>query len=134
MRSIDNLENNILNKYFARIVSKSRNQRKYIIDDYEIIQSLFNLKEKEKCKWIEQQLLQTIGYIPKDEYINVGKCIEITVYLYKGSKPERFEISPICDLLFEQLIVMIEYDDSDKENNTSRYKRYIAAQKYLSSH
>lgn len=134
MKSIDNLESNILNKYFARIVSKSRNQRKYIIDDYEIIQNLFNLKEKEKCKWIEQQLLQTIGYIPKDEYINVGKCIEITVYLYKGSKPERFEISPICDLLFEQLLVMIEYDDSDKENNTSRYKRYITAQKYLSSH
>lgn len=134
MSSIDNLESNLLNRYHVRIVSKSRNQRKYVIDDCEIIQSLFSLQEIEKCKWIEQQLLQTMGYIPKDEYLNIGKCIEIIVYLYKGFQPVQFEISPICDLLFEQLIVMFGYDDLDKENSTSRYRRYVAAQKYLKIH
>lgn len=131
MISIENFENNILNKYLARIVSKSRNKRKYIIDDFEIIQNLLNSEEKKKCKFIEQQLFQTIGYIPQDEYTNVGKTVEIVVHLYKGVWLKRFEISPICDLLFEQLIVMIGYDDSDKEKHTSKYKRYLAAQKYL---
>ncbi len=134
MSSIDDLERNLLDRYHVRIVSKSRKQRKYVIDDSEIIQGLFSLQEKEKCKWIEQQLLQNMGYIPKDEYINIGKRIEIIVYLYKDFQPKQFEISPICDLLFEQLIVMFGYDDFDKEKGTSRYKRYVAAQKYLNTH
>ena len=92
------------------------------------------MEEKKRCQYIEQQLFQTIGYVPEDEYINVGKTIEIIVYLYKGSQPKRFEISPICDLLFEQLIVMIGYDVYDKEKNTSRYKRYLAAEKYINNH
>lgn len=134
MTSIENLEIELSQRYLVQSISKSRNQRKYIIDNLEVIQNLLNFQEKERCHLITQQLLQTMGYVPEDEYVNVGKRIEIIIHLHRGIWPKRFEISPICDLLFEQLIVMIGYDDSDKINNTSRYKRYLAAQQFLNTH
>ena len=85
MTSIENLEIELSQRYLVQSISKSRNQRKYIIDNLEVIQNLLNFQEKERCHNITQQLLQTMGYVPEDEYVNVGKRIEIIIHLVSYS-------------------------------------------------
>ncbi|MFP3154742.1 hypothetical protein LQZ18_10035 [Lachnospiraceae bacterium ZAX-1] len=120
--------------YSAKIIFCSKKKRIYNICNSTLIDGLLSTKEKQKYELLAKKTIEIYGHLPVDEEITVGKRLEIALHLDRKKHFSRFEISPLCDKLFEQLIVLIGYDEIDRLNNTSQYKRYTTAKKCLESY
>lgn len=129
--SLIELSEILILKYHAKKISENNLSVVFLVDEKLLLKSLFSKEEKQRNENRTKQIIDLYGKIPDDEEINLGIKLEIVLNLDKNKVIKNFEMSPICDYLFNDLIAIIGINNEDLSNKTSRYKRYMAAKKYI---
>lgn len=118
-------------KYHVKKIRENKISIVFLVDDKILLEGLFSKEEKQRTEKRTKQIIDLYGKIPDDEEINLGIKLEIKLNLDKNKVIKNFEMSPICDYLFNDLIAIIGIKNEDLLNETSRYRRYMAAKKYI---
>lgn len=128
---LEDLEKMLITKYHAKKLQEYEKSIVYQINETIILDTLFNSEEKQYFQKRKKQLLEVYGEIPFDENINIGKIIKIKFNFDNYGIIKNFEMSPKCDYLFNDLIIIIGVKEEDWVNKAGKYKRYVAAKKYI---
>ena len=91
--------NILLQEYAGKLIKQTREESVVYIDDFMILEKLFNTQEKERQSYNRKRLKTRLEKLNYEENTLIGKLIIVKIYYSINNNKTSFTISPSCERL-----------------------------------